>query len=289
MFVNSRRNTIILLMVTTFLISFAMLQKVEYKDRNFYGVKTITKSEYVDDKDNKHTIIHLISGNTVHGSQFSKGDEFEFEAISYYDSTGSTVGRFFNQNSNKINNVGVVGLGIGTLSALSKENQEWKYFEIDPQVIDIAQNEKYFTIFNRFNHELITGDARITLQSEENKYYDVLVLDAYSGDLIPASLLTQEALELYKSKLKDDGALIFHISNIQYNLKPVLSTGAKSIGMNCFIDTLPSESKVGNVSSEWIIMTNNNYFVSNDWKEIEEYKNFKVWTDDKHSTVTVLK
>ena len=155
MFVNSRRNTIILLLVTTSLISFAMLRKVEYKERNFYGVKTITKSEYIDDNDNKHTIIHLISGNTVHGSQFSKGDEFEFEAISYYDSTGSTVGRFFNQNSNKINTVGVVGLGIGTLSALSNENQEWKYFEIDPQVIEIAQDEEYFTILNRFNHEVI--------------------------------------------------------------------------------------------------------------------------------------
>lgn len=286
---KTRFNSILILIIITFIFNYSAIRNVEFKTRNFYGIKTVTKSEYTDEENNKHEIVNLVTGNTLHGSQFASGDEMEFEAISYYDGNGSTIGRFLRQYNNKIKTVGIVGLGIGTLSALSNESQEWKYFEIDPQVIEIAQDEKHFTIFNKFNHEVIRGDARITLQFEEHNYYDVIVLDAYSGDLIPASLLTKEAIELYKSKLKDDGILIFHISNMQYNLRPVLSTAAKDIGMNCYVDILPSESEVFEVRSEWALMTNNKDFVSEDWKEIEEYSDFKLWTDDKHSTASVLR
>ncbi|MBP1920613.1 fused MFS/spermidine synthase [Youngiibacter multivorans] len=286
---KTRFINLILLIVITSVFDYALLRNNEYMVRNFYGVKTIIKTDYTDKDDEKFELVNLVYGNTLHGSQFEKGSEYEFEALTYYDKEGSTVGRFFTSNNDNIDNVGVVGLGVGILSALSDETQSWKYFEIDPQVIEIAQNPSYFTMMEKHKHEVVLGDARITLEAEEDNSYDVLVLDAYSGDIIPASLLTKEAVELYMSKIKEDGILFFHTSNMQFDLRPVLSKVAETLQVDCYVDTEKSEGIVITSRSEWIMMTNNMQLVPDAWTEIESYPNFEIWTDDKYSISTVMK
>lgn len=289
MYQKSRLGTLAMFIVLTSIFNYSLLKNVDYQVRNFYGIKTIKKSDYIDEIGQKHRLVNLIVGNTLHGSQFEKGSQYEFEALTYYDRVGSTIGRFFISNNEKIRTVGVVGLGVGTLSAVSEDSQKWKYFEIDPQVVAIANNPQYLTMMEKYKHEVVLGDARITLQSEVDKYYDVLVLDAYSGDIIPASLLTKEAVELYKSKLKEDGILFFHISNRQFELKPVLSTVAKALDLECYVDTAQSRGTIAAADSEWIMMTNKKELVSNTWEKIGEYADFAIWTDDKYSIFTVLR
>jgi spermidine synthase len=286
---KTRLVNLIMLIIITMVFDYALLKNNEYQARNFYGVKTIINTDYTDKNDMKYELANLIYGNTLHGSQFEKGSEYEFEALTYYDREGSTIGRFFTSKKEDVQNVGVVGLGIGTLSALSDETQTWKYFEIDPQVIDIARNPSYFTMMERYKHEVVLGDARITLQAEEDNSFDVLVLDAYSGDIIPASLLTKEAVELYKSKIKDNGILFFHTSNMQFDLRPVLSKVAEILDVDCYIDTAKSEGVVISARSEWIMMTKNKDLVSESWTKIEKYPDFEIWTDDKYSISTVMK
>lgn len=283
-----RSISLVMLLFIGLIISYNVNKNVIYQTRNFYGIKRVITTEYVDRNGKEDKLVNLLSGNTLHGSQFERGNINEFESLTYYDKTGSTVGRFFSDNKD-VENVGVVGLGVGILSGLSTENQNWKYFEIDPQVIEIASDTRFFTMLDKYRHTVVSGDARITLQEEENNYYDVLVLDAYTGDLIPASLLTKEAVELYKNKLKPDGILFFHISNNQFELKPVLSTVAEKLGIECYIDTIESKGTLKQVTSEWVMMTNNKDLASDDWAHIEKYPDFALWTDDKYSLTSVLK
>mgnify|MGYP003615079382 FL=1 len=286
---KSRLVSLVILVLFTVTFNHVLLRHIDYQARNFYGIKTVKKNDYIDKEGNKHQLVHLVVGNTLHGSQFEKGSTYEFEALTYYDRAGSTVGRFFTANKDKVRRVGVVGLGVGTLSAVSDVGQEWRYFEIDPQITAIARNTNYFTMMDRYQHEIVMGDARVTLQAEKDQYYDVLVLDAYSGDMIPANLLTKEAVELYQRKLKDNGILMFHISNRQFELKPVMSTVAEAIGVDCYVDTAPSKGTVVKTDSVWVMMTNNKDFVSDTWAKIEKYPHFELWTDDKYSIASVLR
>ena len=269
--------------------SFFLLKDTGVHVRNFYGIKRVTRGLIIPKDGEPLEMVSLINGNTLHGSQFAKGTPYEFEALAYYDKAGSTVGKFFTEHREEIQNVGIVGLGVGSMSALSEPDQKWTYFEIDPQVIEIARDQKSFTMLAKYQHEVVPGDARITLEEEADGIYDVLVLDAYSGDLIPASLLTREAIELYLDKIKEDGILFFHISNRQYDLRPVLSKAAETLGIPCYHDTDRSEGVLYPVPSEWIMMTRNEALAGDSWVETPKYPDFRLWTDDRYSLTTILK
>lgn len=286
---KTRYISLAILFFISIVANYTLLSNLSYQDRNFYCVKRVVNSEYIDENGDAHTVVNLLNGNTIHGSQFEIGSKKEFDALSYYHKDGSTIGRFLSDNKHQIKNVGAVGLGIGILSSMSTEEQVWKYFEIDPQVVEIAKNPKYFSIVNKCEPEIVVGDARITLKEETDKSYDVLILDAYSGGLISTNLLTIEAIDLYKSKIKDDGILFFHITNNHYDLKPVLSKASEQLEISCYIDSNSSIDNVTKVKSEWIMMTNNKEIVSDNWAEINKYNDFKLWTDDKHSISTILK
>lgn len=286
---KTRFLNLVFLSVVVVGMNFFLLKNTGYHVRNFYGIKTVNRGLFTPEKGEPMELVSLINGNTLHGSQFAEGTPHEFAALAYYDGEGSTVGKFFHASSSQIENVGIVGLGVGSLSALSESGQTWKYFEIDPQVIEIATDPAHFTMLSQYDHDVVLGDARITLQGEPDGLYDALVLDAYSGDLIPASLLTIEAIELYQSKIRDDGILLFHISNRQYDLKPVLSKAAETLGVTCYYDNEKSEGVLYPVASEWIMMTNNQELVADSWMEIEKYSEFKLWTDDRYSVTSVLR
>lgn len=120
--------------------------------------------------------------------------------------------------------LGVVGLGAGSLACYAKPGEEWRFFEIDPIVVEIAKNLNYFTFLANCmpKPDIVIGDARLILAKEPDKSFDLLVIDAFTSDAVPMHMMTAEALQLYASKLKKGGAVALHISNRYLNLESVL-------------------------------------------------------------------
>ena len=129
----------------------------------------------------------------------------------------------------------MVGLGTGTLACHRKGDEQWTFFEIDPEVIRIARDPRRFEFLSRCAPEapIVAGDARLTLDASP-EHYDLIVLDAFSSDTIPVHLLTREAFAGYLSKLTPHGVILAHISNRHLDLAPVLANVAQSHGLVAF-------------------------------------------------------
>jgi SAM-dependent methyltransferase len=129
--------------------------------------------------------------------------------------------------------VGIIGLGTGSLAAYGEKGQHFAFFEIDPTVIELACDSSYFTYLRESaaECEVVAGDARLMLRVRPPGSFDVLVIDAFSGDSVPTHLLTREALRLYRDLLAPGGAVLFHISNQYFDLEPLLGNLAAAEGM----------------------------------------------------------
>src|SRR5262249_49959006 len=157
--------------------------------------------------------------------------------------------------------VGAIGLGAGSMIAYARPDQNWTYYEIDPSVIRIASNPGYFTFLSHSRVkelDIVAGDGRLQLAKAPDHTYDVLILDDFSSDAVPVHLLTNEALEMYLSKLRPGGILLFHISNRYLDLKPVLAGLAQRQKLECrFYDDLElseAERKAGKDFSQWAVL-----------------------------------
>jgi hypothetical protein len=126
---------------------------------------------------------------------------------------------------------GVIGLGAGSLACHSASGEKWRFFEIDPVVVGIAKSENFTFLANcQPNADIVIGDARRTFAKEADESYDLLIVDAFSSDAIPMHLLTAEAIRLYASKLKPEGAVVLHISNRYLDLEQVLAATLPGVG-----------------------------------------------------------
>jgi hypothetical protein len=128
--------------------------------------------------------------------------------------------------------VGLIGLGAGTMACWGRTNDTYRFFEINPQVVDVAWDTNYFTYLSDSQAAISValGDARRVMTAETNRY-DVLVIDAYSGDAIPFHLATKEAFRLYLDRLNPGGVLAVHISNWHIDLSPLCKAVAKEWGL----------------------------------------------------------
>ncbi|MEW6982042.1 spermidine synthase [Colwelliaceae bacterium 6471] len=260
--------------------------------RNFYGVLSVKDVDLNSSKERR-----LIDGTTSHGTQ-SLEVGFEDIPMSYYrKNTGAALALehiFPQQNIN----VGLIGLGAGTLAAYGRRGDEYRFYELNPAVKEFAY--EYFTYLENSDAyiDVIVGDARVSLTQEleqqGDNQFQVLVVDAFSGDSIPAHLLTIEALNLYWQHLLPDGLLVFHISNSHLDLKPLIKGLADSFKMNAlYFRTEASERDVN--TTEWAIITNNQAFITNykvkkyltPWPESD--KENIVWTDNYSNLLSVLK
>ena len=131
--------------------------------------------------------------------------------------------------------MGVVGLGTGTLAALVHQGQEIVFHEIDPLVLEAAEEEFTYLRDSRASVRVVLGDGRLTLGTVPDGYYDLLVLDAYSSDFIPIHLLTTEALRLYQAKIAPDGVILLHISNRHVDLARVVKGVAGALNLSAMI------------------------------------------------------
>jgi len=208
------------IVATQFLEKFLTSNLLLERKRNFYGVV-----EVVEDTTIGKGFRLMNSGDTIHGSESSALDQ-KGKPIAYY-SNSSPVGRILETTFlDRHRKIGVIGLGVGSLSFYARPSDEISFFEINPTVIELAK--KWFSFLSNSNTStnITLGDARIVLSNLSYQDFDILVVDAFSGDSIPTHLITLEAMKLYLSHLKHDGILIYHISNRFLSLAPVLSTEA---------------------------------------------------------------
>jgi len=194
------------------------------RSRNFYGVLRVAESGRDDPKSHHFALFH---GHTWHGLQFVSPSAATLPTLYYNPWSGAGVAyASLPRNERRI---GVVGLGVGTLAAYSRTNDYFRFYEINPEVQRLA-----LTYFSYLAHchgkvEVALGDARLTLAKEPPQGFDLLALDAFSGDAIPVHLLTREAFALYDRHLKTNGVIAVHISNDYLDLEPVLVNVAREL------------------------------------------------------------
>jgi spermidine synthase len=264
-------------------------QTVLLAERTFFGVLRVRT-----DAGNNRILMH---GSTVHGVQ-SLDPARRHEPLTYYHRSGP-MGQLMNALGSRLAaaDIGVVGLGAGSLAAYVKPGQRWTFYEIDPAVVQIARTERVFTHLHDCGSscDVVLGDARLSLARQPHARYSLLVLDAFSSDGIPVHLLTTEALELYLERLAPDGVLAFHISNRHLRLRPVLAAVAKQWGLTTLVQRDPTTvAAEGRYASEWMLMARSpeafGPLVDDPrWTHPPVPAGTHVWTDDFSDVLGVLK
>lgn len=202
---------------------------VVYRGRNFYGIATVKRYEKAN---------ALIHGRTRHGVQITRSELDRKTPTTYYGEIGGGLGLEMITKARQDNPIrfGCVGLGIGVLAAYGRPGDSYRFYEINPEVVKIAEEKSWFTFLrdSRALIEIVVADARKALETERAKgspLYDLLVVDAFSGDSIPIHLITDEAFDLYRSRLAPNGILAVHISNWQFDLFPLCKAQMERMGM----------------------------------------------------------
>jgi len=210
---------------------FADVGKDLAKERSFFGVVRV-----YDIPDPELGSIRLMAhGTTLHGGQ-STNPVHMCQPLTYYaPETGIGQSVRMTQSRLEVANIGLVGLGTGALATYGRAEDQFTFYEIDPLVIRFARDPKLFTYLSdcsKARMEFVLGDARFQLQNAPDQSYDLLVIDAFSSDSVPAHLMTREAIALYLSKIKPDGAVLFHLSNRYLELRdPVMKAVAELDGL----------------------------------------------------------
>jgi spermidine synthase len=254
--------------------------------RNFYGMLRV--NEY--DKGEKNESRRLVHGAITHGVQFVDS-EWRHDPIAYY-APYSGVGMAITHLRRPSMRIGVVGLGAGSLAAYARPGDLYRIYEINPLVEKLAREEFTYLSDCRGKVEIILGDARLSLEQELSQQYDLLVVDAFSGDSIPAHLLTTQALELYFRHLKPDGILALHISNAHLDLEPVVEKLGSTLRKHAtFISNKEDEEKEI-YTSDWVLMTSeplNSPEIVEASEELKSNSKMRVWTDDYSNLFQILK
>jgi hypothetical protein len=245
------------------------------------------------DADRKfHLMFH---GTTLHGSQ-SLDPATRLRPLSYYYPTGPAGQVFEFLSSRGFNDpVAIVGLGAGALACYARPGQRIDFYEIDPVVERIARDPRLFTFLRDCPAQASVriGDARVTLNDAADRFYGVLVLDAFSGDSIPIHLLTQEAVALYLEKLTGDGVLLFHVSNRYLELTQVVARVAKRLNLLAVVqhDVQISDQELadGKQPSTWVALSRRDQRLAplaatGRWEPLIVSEGGAVWTDD-HSNI----
>ncbi|MBL8491637.1 MAG: fused MFS/spermidine synthase [Rhodocyclaceae bacterium] len=256
--------------------------------RNFYGNLRVRPGG--EGKDAFRTLMH---GRIIHGRQFADPARQD-EPTTYY-SRGSGAGLAIAARGGQGPlRLGVVGLGVGTLAAYGRPGDELHFYDIDPLVVDVARASFTYLARTRAHWEVVLGDARLTMERESPQRFDVLLVDAFSGDAIPIHLLTREAFAHYRRHLKADGVLAVHISNRFLNLAPVVAAAARELGLEARTVENPGDDDALVFSSTWVLVGGGPGFfdrppLRDRSLPIEVPPGFRPWADDYSSIFSVLK
>jgi hypothetical protein len=273
---------------------------VLHVERTLFGVHRVT----VDAAGEFHLLIH---GTTVHGRQ-RWSPEPAADPGSYYHADGP-VGDLFRLIGAKpeARRIAVVGLGAGSLACYGRDRpeQHWTFYEIDPAVVRIARDTRYFTFLSDSFADssrlaIIVGDARLQLAKAADGQFDLVILDAFSSDSVPVHLVTKEALALYLRKLARGGLVALHVSNRHLELRPLVAALAAAqdepLVARARDDTItnlsPEEQRAGKQASVWVLLARDAADVAalpESWQPLAADPSVAAWTDEYASILAVAK
>jgi hypothetical protein len=258
---------------------------------NFYGV--VRTRDYSDPTPFRA----MYHGPINHGGQLLEPDHRR-EPTTYFGAT-SGYGRVFASLPPAPRRVGIIGLGAGALAVYARRGDIFRFYEIDPQVAAIAPNDFTFLRDAPAQTDIVLGDGRLSLEREEPQHYDVLAIDAFSGDSIPMHLLTREAMATYVRHLAPNGVIVFQATNRFVDISPVVERLAAEFGMAAMLvsdqpDASDARHDYWRSSTDQIIVTRNTSLFSRPALReaavpLVPRPGFRVWTDDFYNLLRVLK
>jgi hypothetical protein len=285
------------LVVCAVTVYFTVQQVHDYGDdarvmlRNFYGV--VRTRDFSDP-----SFRAMYHGAINHGGQLLDANYRRFPTT--YFSRTSGYGRVFASLPGAPRKVGVIGLGAGALAAYARQGDVFRFYEIDPQVAAVAMKEFSFLRDAPGEIEIVLGDGRLSLEREPPQNYDVLAVDAFSGDSIPMHLITREAMAQYVRHLKPEGVIVFQATNRFVDIAPVVERLAAELGLTAvLVSDVPDSSysnnhEYWNSSTDQIVVTRNQSLLAAEplksaAEPLKPRAGFRVWTDDFYNLLAVLK
>lgn len=261
------------------------------RERNFFGQNTVVDSDGVR---------YLINGTIIHGAQYL--DEARRDVpIPYYVKPGPVADVFAEVNARtRTQPVGIIGLGTGGLATYARQGQPFTFYEIDPAVARIAREQFFYLEDSAGEVDIELGDGRLLLRQAPEDHFGLIIVDAFSGDAIPAHLATVEAVRLYFERLRPNGLLLMHISNKYLQLDPVLANIAQRLGLEArgitfMPEDVPSLKGVFAQGTMWVAMARREAQLGaiageeSEWQKLKARPDLPTWTDDYTNVMRLLR
>ncbi len=269
-----------------------------FASRNFFGVLRVNVVNADDPARRAYLLAH---GATNHGFQLTAGDKRRLPTAYYTENSGIGL-TFLNHPKRPAPlRIGILGLGAGVQAVYGKPGDSLRFYEINPEVVQLARGEGgYFSFLkdSRAQIEIVLGDARISLEQElaagKPQHFDLLVLDVFNSDSVPAHLLTREAFAVYLQHLQPDGIIALNISNNHLDLRPVVYNLADDFHLGTALIETPVDSERAFLSS-WMLVTRNQDFLnqpaitSRSTPRAMDTTQLRLWTDDYSNLFQILR
>ena len=269
----------------------------EFAARNFYGALRVTETPYGGGR-----LRLLTHGTILHGSQVMQLPQREMGTTYYGESSG--IGRAISSEhtAGRPLRLATVGLGAGTLAVYGRPGDLFRMYELNPAVVEVAENQFDYLEDSKARVEWVLGDGRLSLEvelgrglfSKPEQRFDLLAVDAFSGDAIPMHLLTREAFATYEQVIKSDGVIAFNVSNRYVDLAPVVERIARGAGFQAVLVADRPKGPSLSFPSDWVLVTRNTTFlrqpeIAAHSTSIASRVGVPLWTDQFSNMFQVLK
>ena len=256
--------------------------------RNFYGTLRVKDVGTAESDDGMRRLIH---GVILHGEQYLKPTRRDLATTYYGPDSGVLLA--IKNTAQQDQRVGVIGLGTGTLAVWGKPGDNYHFYDINPQVVDIARTEFTYLNDSKAKIDVSLGDARLSLEREAPHDFDVLAVDAFSSDSIPVHLITREAMAVYLKHIKPGGAIVFHVTNRFLKLAPVVKQIADDLQLHTALISDDAED-TSYSKTDWVIVTRDKALLEKEaiakkTSEIDPIPGLRMWTDDFNNLYQILK
>jgi len=258
--------------------------------RNFYGVLKVMDNGQDGSLYSSRSLVH---GIVDHGLQYRHPTRRRNPTAYYGRNSGVGLALSYGARQPR-QRVGIIGLGAGVLAAYGRAGDYYRFYEINPLVIQISQSQFSFLKDSPAKVDTVLGDARLALERETRAPFDTLIVDAFSGDAVPVHLLTREAFDLYFEYLKPGGVLAMHLSSQYLDLVPGVALAAEALRKEARLITNERDDSQGIYPSIWVLITGGREFfedaeIRERAKRIEPSRNLRLWTDDYSNLLAVVR
>ncbi len=226
-----------------------------HQERNFFGVLRVLEAG--EGPSARRVMMH---GTTLHGTQYLKGD-WRGTPTSYFGQASPLATVMRTRPLKRSARVGIIGLGAGTIAAYARPGDRFVFYEIDPAVTRLAGESGLFSYLADHAEEVEVrgGDGRLLLEAEQargdRQDYDILIIDAFSGDAVPVHLLTREAFQIYRRTLARGGVIALHSSNRHFDLMPVIARASAELGLEHLLITSAAAPTWRTNPSAWAFLS----------------------------------